>query len=133
MLTRLQDYEKMRTPNSAPIVFSERSIFSDRHVFFRNFEKGNVVNKAEQAVYSEWCDFVVDKIDYKIDGLIYLRASTDTCLKRCQKRSRDEEKCIGVDLLQQIEDRHEEWLKDSQFYNDIPVLVIDTNDGLFFI
>jgi len=72
---------------------------------------------------------VVEKIDYKIDGLIYLRATTETCLKRCQKRSRNEEKGIGVDLLQQIEDRHEEWLKDSKFYNDIPVLVIDTNDG----
>jgi deoxyadenosine/deoxycytidine kinase len=100
MLTRLQDFEKMKAPQSAPIVFSERSIFSDRHVFMKNFEIGDVVTKAEKAVYAEWCDFVVNKIDYKIDGLIYLRASTQTCLKRCQKRSRDEEKCIGQGLLQ---------------------------------
>lgn len=73
----------MKNAKNSPMVFSERSVFSDRNVFMKNFELGSVVNNAEKAVYAEWCDFVVDKIDYKIDGIIYLRASTQTCLKRC--------------------------------------------------
>ena len=52
-----------------------------------------------------------------------------TCLRRCQKRCRDEEKCIGIDFLENIHQRHEEWLFGKKSFNDIPILVIDCDQG----
>ena len=44
------------------------------------------------------------------DGFIYLRAQPDTCMNRMMKRSRNEETGVGIDYLQDLHQRHEDWL-----------------------
>jgi deoxyadenosine/deoxycytidine kinase len=83
MLTRLLDYEKIISTKGAPVVFVERSIFSDKNVFMENFSKNGIATEAEIAVYNEWCNFSVKKINYEIDAIIYLRATPETCMSRC--------------------------------------------------
>ena len=44
------------------------------------------------------------------DGFIYLRAQPDTCMNRMMKRSRNEETGVGIEYLQDLHQRHEDWL-----------------------
>jgi hypothetical protein len=44
------------------------------------------------------------------DGFIYLRAQPQTCMSRMQQRNRNEETGVGIDYLQDLHDRHENWL-----------------------
>ena len=80
MLTRLQDYEKMKLNKESPIVFLERSLYSDKNVFMKNFGINGVTNTAELEVYNNWCKFSLEKIEYTLDAIIYLRASPEKCL-----------------------------------------------------
>ncbi len=51
MLTRLKDYEQMKKNLDSPIVFLERSLYSDKNVFMKNFAINGVTQKAEIEVY----------------------------------------------------------------------------------
>ena len=44
------------------------------------------------------------------DGFIYLRAQPQTCMSRMQRRDRSEETGVGIDYLQDLHQRHENWL-----------------------
>ena len=61
--------------------------------------------------------------------MIYLRCSAEVCFERCRKRCREEEKSLPVEYLQQIHDRHEEWLVEDRRKENLPILIIDTDEG----
>jgi len=65
----------------------------------RDFELRKQLTAAEITIHDMFAKYMVEKTDYRIDGLIYLRSTPNTCLQRCQKRSRDEEKCIDISKL----------------------------------
>lgn len=44
------------------------------------------------------------------DGFIYLRATPQTCMSRLKHRSRDEETAVDISYLQDLHNRHDEWL-----------------------
>jgi deoxyadenosine/deoxycytidine kinase len=56
--------------------------------------------------------------------LVYLRAKPETCLERIRTRNRPEEQSITLDYLNQLHERHEEWLSSR---NRTPILIVDAN------
>jgi len=109
----------------------ERSVLSDKHIFALNGHKAGFFNELEWALYNDYFNFLVDKFHAnRMDGIIYLCADPEICLKRLQKRGRDEEKdAIQLQYLKDIHNRHEEWLQDTvvTVNGDIPVLIVDGN------
>ncbi len=85
------------------------------------------MKEVEWAIYNEWFNFLTKRIGEDSDGFIYMRTTPGTCMQRLQKRGRSEEKTISLDYLQQIHDRHEEWLnpKDGKKEEDVLILECD--------
>ncbi|KAM3127022.1 hypothetical protein pb186bvf_020866 [Paramecium bursaria] len=105
---------KSQNPEESVRILSERSIQADKEIFATNGFKNGLITKLEFAVYEQFYEWLVKEIFYeavKEQYIIYLRVNPLICNDRIQKRGRDEEKTtIKLDYLEQIHQRHEEWL-----------------------
>jgi len=120
--TRLEslDYQQNK-----PIRFSERSIWTDRYVFGKSCVDSNKMNKLETNCYQFWFNWLEDKFWKKPDGIIYLRASPEKCMKRMTERARNEESSVPLDYLTELHDYHENWLSK---WTTTPVLIVDNEN-----
>ncbi|XP_028853067.1 deoxyguanosine kinase, mitochondrial-like isoform X1 [Denticeps clupeoides] len=123
---------------SPPVRVYERSVYSDRYIFALTMFELGFINAAEWAVYQNWHSFLVEQFGPRVqlEGIIYLRAPPEICMKRLHKRGRKEEKDIDLAYLQKLHAQHEKWLKDRktrvhfEHLKRVPVLVLDA--GLAF-
>ncbi|GAQ83246.1 deoxynucleoside kinase [Klebsormidium nitens] len=94
-----------------PLRLMERSVFSDRMVFVRAVHEAKFMSDMEISIYDSWFDPILSAIPTLIpDGFIYLRANPDTCFNRLKKRGRSEEMSVDMDYLQNLHEKHEQWL-----------------------
>ena len=92
------------------LIFMERTPFSDS-LFTDLCQQNGYIDEFEYAAYEQWREYLFQLAKDSIDFIFYLRASPDTCLKRVQERSRDEEiKTVDLDYLKKLHDLHEQWL-----------------------
>ena len=105
-----------------PSAVAERSIFTDRRVFAEVARTSGNITNVEWADYTDWFDWVVSKTDQSAQGFVYLRADPDVCHQRIQGRARAGEGGISIEYLQQLHERHDDWL-----LNESNVLVLDMN------
>uniref|UniRef100_A0A8C1E9I8 deoxyguanosine kinase n=1 Tax=Cyprinus carpio carpio TaxID=630221 RepID=A0A8C1E9I8_CYPCA len=111
----------------------ERSVYSDRYIFALNMFELGCINSTEWAVYQDWHSFLVEQFGHRIqlEGIIYLRASPQTCMERLGRRGRMEEQGIQLDYLEKLHTKHEDWLinKSTKVHFEhlvkVPVLVLD--------
>jgi len=127
--TLAQKISAKKNPYSTQIL--ERSVFSDKYCFAKNLYESGKMSDLEWTLYQEWFGwFFADHVQ-KPDGFIYLRTTPNTCYNRLKKRDRSEEKALPLAYLQQLHDKHENWLihkKDLDFYvQDVPVLILECN------
>ncbi|GLC35670.1 hypothetical protein PLESTB_000004300 [Pleodorina starrii] len=109
-LTRvLQERETYGSTTKARIL--ERSVFSDRMVFVRAVHASRDLEDHELAMYDAWFGPLLASLPTLVpNGLIYLRASPETCMARLKKRARSEEGGIPLQYLQCLHNNHEDWL-----------------------
>lgn len=87
--------------SSCDIILLERSIFSNRIFHQISYLMDKMDNK-EMAILKEYfCELV--KQYPKLNGVIFLDASIDTCFNRINKRGRDEEKGIDKGYLKKLD------------------------------
>lgn len=120
--TRLESLDHVQTK---PFRFSERSIWTDRHVFGKSCINSQKMNKLETNCYKFWFNWLEDKFFKKPDGIIYLRTDPTKCLDRMRERARHEEDSVSLDYLKEIHNYHEEWLNE---WDQTPLLIIDNNN-----
>jgi len=120
--TRLQsiDYKQIKQYR-----FTERSIWTDKHVFGKLCMETNLMNNIEQIAYNYWFEWLEEKFFRKPDGIIYLHCRPDKCYERMNNRSRTEESTVSIDYLQKIHINHENWLKKE---TNVNVLILDNNN-----
>ena len=109
-----------------PIRFSERSIWTDKNIFSKNCYEMGLMNTVEKSTYDFWFNWLEGKIRRMPDGIIYLRASPETCLERMKKRDRVEEHSVSLDYLTKIHQKHEEWLNNNR-YKNVPIYIIENS------
>ncbi|XP_056088817.1 deoxyguanosine kinase, mitochondrial isoform X2 [Rhinichthys klamathensis goyatoka] len=122
-----------RQSSGSPVRVYERSVYSDRYIFALNMFELGCINSTEWAVYQDWHSFLVEQFGHRVqlEGIIYLRASPQTCMERLGRRGRVEEQGIQLDYLEKLHTRHEDWLIDKttkvhfEHLAKVPVLVID--------
>ena len=99
------------------LIFIERSIFSDREIFAKNCVKNGTMKEIEWNLYTKWFDWMLKKLHLE-EGEnylhLYLQCPANECYRRLKERNREEEKNVSQDYLQEIHDRHEEWLQDRK-------------------
>jgi deoxyadenosine/deoxycytidine kinase len=107
----------------------ERSPMSD-YCFASNCFETGLMNSVEWAAYKYWWETYQRLFSYKLPNLIiYLRIEPKVCLDRMRGRNRGEESGVPLEYLEQIHQKHEEWLSstpDNRF--GVPVLVTDGED-----
>ncbi|MBN1966427.1 MAG: deoxynucleoside kinase [Anaerolineae bacterium] len=109
-------------PDRQAIVF-ERSVYCDRHVFAKNLHQHGFMDDTEWALYLHFWEHLVDSAPIP-DAIIYLRTPAEECFRRLRVRGRSEEKGIPLDYLQQLEQRHDEWLLNPDTAGK-PVIMLD--------
>ncbi|EKX35077.1 hypothetical protein GUITHDRAFT_57327, partial [Guillardia theta CCMP2712] len=130
--TRVKSVEEAissTSSSSSPWMVGERSWFADSYVFEPLLHRDGHLNNMEHDSYKLWWQWAEQRAP-RTSGIIYLRASPRTCLKRIQKRSRAEEADIPLGYLEGLFEKHEDWLmhrKTPYGRHDIPVLVLNAD------
>lgn len=112
-------------------VIMERSPLSDCYCFFELNYRNKLIDQAHALVYRCWFNMWVERFGLIMpDAIGYLRLEPEVCLERCQKRARDEESTITLEYMQQLHERHEEWLHDKAYHETssgrkIPIFTMD--------
>ncbi|MCL4360823.1 deoxynucleoside kinase [Candidatus Dependentiae bacterium] len=126
MISRLKGHRQ----SESPLTIIERSIYSGHYCFAYNDYLSGFLSDFEWQIYLELFDLVTKNCKNP-DGFIYLKVDPNIAYKRINKRSRIGE-TIPLEYLQQINDRHEEFLIKKQNVNEqiknVPVLTIDCNE-----
>lgn len=116
--------QQIEKDSSPKLYIFERSIESDREIFAKSFHLSGFFNETEWLLYNEFYEFMTKQFAVSMNGIIYLRAKSSICLKRCKSRARDEENSIDPEYLEEMDVRHEEWLRNRE-----NVLIIDAEEN----
>ena len=118
-------------PSSTSLEIFERSVYSGHYCFAKNSYLTGLMDKLEWKIYEEWFDFLVAPLKNKPKGFIYLKVDPKTALSRVLKRGRSSEETVTQEYINQIHQRHEDFLVEKTdilpAIKDVPVLTLDCN------
>ena len=105
------------------IIVTERSVYTDRHVFAEMLLTDGKMTQMEMDMYLNWFNLLHDFAT--IDYVVYLRTDSTKCLERIQKRDREGESNISIEYLLSLEIQHDKWINNHE-----KSLVLDGNTDL---
>ncbi|PAA90004.1 hypothetical protein BOX15_Mlig003688g2, partial [Macrostomum lignano] len=122
MLTRLRMHQ---AESSRPVRLLERSLHSTRHCFVESSFADGSLCSAEYSVLVKYYEHLLQyrPADVRVDLYVYLRAPPQVCYERILSRSRSEESCLPIGLIERLHDLHERWITSSDL--GAPVLILD--------
>ena len=101
----------------------ERSIYTDMNCFASLAHYNGHIQELEWKLYNKWFNWLDNSFDVKADGYIYIRTNPQISYNRIAKRSRTEESSIPFKYLEQVHQKHQQWLNSTK----TPVLILDGN------
>jgi deoxyguanosine kinase len=119
LLTRYQQQQQL----------VQRSLFDTRVVADYIPKKDKIfahlnLNDSELVLYEKMYSILMDNVP-KPDAVIYLQATTDTLIKRIRSRSRDYEKRISDEYIDELNKAYNFFFFR---YTETPLLIVNTND-----
>jgi deoxyadenosine/deoxycytidine kinase len=120
-----KECEKDKSKLKNNVFITERFIDTDFNIFTKMLFDDGFINKMEWDIYNNWYNFLTNK--YKLNYVIYLNISPETCKERINKRARDGEENITLEFLEKIDSYHQKWFKET----NINVLKIEKYDEIF--
>jgi deoxyadenosine/deoxycytidine kinase len=122
----LQDAICDAKKRGAKVILCERTIDADYNIFAKMLHADNTMEDIEFQIYKKIFDDLVEKQQYKLDGIIYIDADTDVCLGRIEKRNRKGES-LTLDYLDKCKEFHDNWILSSKKQPYTNLLHIKTN------
>ena len=107
-ITRTQKLREAIDANPGKIIITERSVFTDKHIFAMMLHDSGMINEVEYSIYLHWFDELTR--DIKIDRIVYVRTEPDECEWRIKCRDRKGE-TIPIEYLKSCHEYHENWLR----------------------
>lgn len=101
--------EAVATAPDGAILLVERSIHSDRAIFFRAFVDDGVVDEYERDTYEAFFPHVVADVyaGFARTLVLYMRSEPARCHERMRGRARDGESSVTLAYLERLHDAHE--------------------------
>jgi deoxyguanosine kinase len=99
-----QDIYKKMDHNKVNI--TERCPLTNEYVFGKSLHDDNILHNLEYKL----CNDIRQDYGWIPDRVIYLKASTDTCLNRIMKRSRKEEANINIGYIDKINEAYDNYI-----------------------
>jgi deoxycitidine kinase/deoxyguanosine kinase len=106
-----------------PVIVTERSVLTDRHVFAQMLKSQGKLDDLEWQLYMKWFDAFAAEMPYK--GIIHLTTSASTSKTRIGIRQRAGEEGIPMEYLNDLDAAHHSWMDSA----DLPVLQISSEPG----
>ena len=89
------------------IIVTERCVETDRNVFEKMLYKQGQIDLIGHTIYNMWFDEF--NRDVCVTGIIYIRASAETCIARISHRAREGE-AISPAYISECNAYHEDWI-----------------------
>lgn len=111
--TRMK-YLKVETSrlNELSICIIDRSMKSDRDIFFKNLEKD--ISEIDKNTYSMFYDLMCEDSNKIEKRMIYFTCEPEDCFTRIKLRNNKDEKGITLELLQDHHVLHQQMIKDFE-------------------
>ena len=118
---RFEMHQKMSA--SLTSVIQDRTIYEDLEIFAKNLYR---LGKLSQRDWDNYCGLfkVMNFYLKRPDLIIYLKADTDTLLRRIKKRGRDYESLIDPEYIHTLNISYDRWIESI---SDQPVMIIETD------
>jgi deoxyadenosine/deoxycytidine kinase len=114
LISRIQHLVEAVNNNPDTIIFTERCPFTDLNIFAKTLYDKGAMEEIEWLTYNQ-CHQTLNRLcDIKIDSIIYNKCSSETCMNRIEKRNRKGEQNIPIDLIKELDNRHNEWLSNEK-------------------
>lgn len=107
------------------IIFTERSMFTDRNVFAKMLYDSKNMNELEYQIYNKWFDEFAECLNNM--KIIYIRTLPEICDKRVKNRAREGES-IPIEYLKNCHYYHDVWLNSPEILETGEILVINGNE-----
>lgn len=131
LMQRVHEYVQLQQQPGSAMTLVERSIYSGFYCFALNTYENGFLTRAEWELYQKWFAFLCSGGCRAPYGFIYLQTDPEIAFERTQKRSRSAESGVPLAYLEQIHQRHQDFLiakKDVLVsVEQVPVLVLDCN------
>ena len=129
ILTRLMDTQRILkewkfTEGKLPIIITERSVLTDRHVFAEMLHREGKMDDLEWDLYMMWFNHFAK--DLPVKGIIHLTTSAETSAERIHIRGRSGEEKIPMEYLNQLHEQHNHWIETA----DLPILEVSSEPGV---
>ena len=126
-ITRLALMKRANEDNlEASIFVTERSLYTDKHVFAKMLHDMNNIEDVNYQIYTTWFDTFAR--DYQVESVIYVKTDPDICYKRIKERSRTGEDEIPLDYLTKCHTYHETMI--DKDFSKIFVLALNGNENI---
>lgn len=117
----LENYKK--DPSQPRIIITERSVLTDRYVFAEMLHSQGKMDDLEWNLYLKWYNHFAANLPVK--GIIHLTTSASTSQEHIHIRNRSGEESIPLTYLNDLDEQHHKWIKNSE----LPTFQIHTEPG----
>ncbi|MDE5623360.1 MAG: deoxynucleoside kinase [Alistipes sp.] len=124
--SRIQQTMEMLDDSRAGIIFQDRTIYEDAHIFADNLHEMGLMSSRDIETYMKIFRLITTLIP-RPDLLIYLKASVPTLISQIRKRGRDYEMNIDEAYLRRLNNKYNHWI-DHIYEGDMLVIDKDHED-----
>lgn len=111
-ITRLRNLLETQEKYPNKIIITERSIYTDKHVFAQMLYESGKISDIEFKTYNYWFDTFKNKT--KIDYILYVNTNPEECFNRIKVRNRTEESSVSLEYLTQCHKKHIDWIENNK-------------------
>ena len=125
-LNVLREALKNLDPDKKYVIFTERSLNTDRYVFAKMLYETCKMEEVCYNIYLRW--FNSFSQEFPVHKIVYVKVDPNVCHTRISKRSREGEDKIELGYLESCHKYHEYMMKD---YDATEKLILDGNIDIY--
>jgi deoxyadenosine/deoxycytidine kinase len=125
-LNVLKQALKSLDPNQKYVIFTERSLDTDRYVFAKMLYETCKMEYVNYQIYLNWFDSFSG--EFPVHKIVYVKTAPEICHARISKRSREGEDKIELGYLESCHKYHEEMINHN---NEAEKLVLSGNIDIY--